>query len=83
MKFDARRVVLMHNHASGIMKPSDEDLYLTEQLYSALQKEDITLLEHLIVHKFDCIPILDTSLKQSISGFPVIMSEDMRKALLL
>ena len=82
-KFDARRVVLMHNHASGIMKPSDEDLYLTEKLYTALRKMDILLLEHLIVHKFDCIPILDAALRQSVSGFPMVMSEDIRRALLL
>ena len=81
--FDARRAVLMHNHASGIMKPSDEDLYLTKQLYTALREQDITLLEHLIVHKFDCIPILDTALRQSVSGFPTVLSENMQKALLL
>lgn len=81
-KFDAHRAVLMHNHASGIMKPSDEDLYLTAQLYTDLREMDITLLEHLIVHKFDCIPVLDTALKQSVSGFPMVMSEDMRKTLL-
>lgn len=81
-KFAARRVVLMHSHESGIMKPSDEDLYLTEQLYAALREQDVALMEHLIVHKFDCIPILDTAVKQSVSGFPTAMSEDMRQALL-
>ena len=82
-KFAARRVVLMHNHASGIMKPSDEDLYLTEQLHTALREKDIALMEHLIVHKFDCIPILDTAVKQSVSGFPTVLSENMRQALIL
>ena len=30
-QYKSERVVLMHNHAGGIMKPSGEDLYLTEQ----------------------------------------------------
>lgn len=82
-KFSLRRVVLMHNHESGILKPSDEDLYLTQQLYAALREQNITLLEHLIVHKFDCIPILDIAVKQSVSGFPLVMSADMRQSLLM
>ena len=70
-KYNAPRVVLMHNHANGIMKPSDEDLYLTQQLYSALAEDGITILEHLIVHKFDCLPILNQSIHQQVSGFPM------------
>ena len=75
-KHVAYRLVLMHNHANGIMKPSDEDLYLTEQLYDILQEKNITILEHLIVHKFDCLPILDQALRRRVSGFPVALTPE-------
>ena len=76
------RMVLMHNHANGIMKPSDEDLYLTEQLYNTLREKNITILEHLIVHKFECVPILDKALHKRASGFPLALTSD-EAALLL
>ena len=75
-KHSAYRIVLMHNHANGIMKPSDEDLYLTQQLYDSLLSKNITILEHLIVHKFDCLPILDQALHKCVSGFPVALTPD-------
>ena len=82
-KFSASRVVLMHNHANGIMKPSDEDLYLTQQLYTALQQKEITILEHLVVHKFDCIPILDKAVQKGTSRFPMVLSEEKVGEMLL
>lgn len=75
-KHSAYRIVLMHNHANGIMKPSDEDLYLTQQLYGSLLVKNITILEHLIVHKFDCLPILDQALHKCVSGFPVALTPE-------
>lgn len=82
-KYDAKQVVLMHNHANGVMKPSDEDLYLTQQLYQTLADDGIRILEHLIVHKFDCIPILDTAMHQCVSGFPLTLSDEEADKLLL
>lgn len=78
----AFRLVLMHNHANGIMKPSDEDLYLTEQLYNTLREKNILLMEHLIVHKFNCLPILDQAMHKRVSGFPASLTTD-EAALLL
>lgn len=75
-KFDAYRIVLMHNHANGIMKPSDEDLYLTKQLYNTLKEKGITILEHLIVNKFECIPILDRAIRKRVSGFPLTLTPE-------
>ncbi|MBQ5612873.1 MAG: RadC family protein [Clostridia bacterium] len=75
-KHEACRMVLMHNHANGIMKPSDEDLYLTEQLYNILREKNITILEHLIVYKLDCLPILDQALHARVSGFPVTLTPE-------
>ena len=74
-KHEACRLVLMHNHANGVMKPSDEDLFLTQQLYTALQEKKITLLEHLVIHKFDCLPILDRAIHKRVSGFPTVLDD--------
>ena len=39
-------------------------------------------MEHLIVHKFDCLPILDLAMKKPISAFPQQIVEDPNKFLL-
>ncbi len=67
---DAKFVILMHNHADGIMRPSEEDLYLTKTIYDYLNENDTVLLEHLIVHDLDAVPVLDTAIGDSVSGFP-------------
>ncbi len=52
----AEHVIISHNHFDNSTEPSLEDLYLTNLIGSALQKNDINLLEHYIVTEFDCIP---------------------------
>ncbi len=42
-------VICAHNHPSGGLSPSDEDLRFTRQLRIALTSVDITLLDHLII----------------------------------
>jgi len=69
---NAAQLVLMHNHADGIMHASDDDLYLTGNLYKELSEKGVTLLEHLIVHEFDVISILDESVGKPISGYAKI-----------
>ncbi len=45
-RMDARYVVLMHNHVDGAMRPSSEDLFLTQEIFRYLSENGITLLEH-------------------------------------
>jgi len=45
----AVRVIVAHNHPSGILDPSPEDLALTRQLLSGGQLLGIPLLDHLIL----------------------------------
>lgn len=47
----ATQIVLCHNHPSGSVRPSKADILLTEQLNKAANLMDITLLDHIIVHK--------------------------------
>lgn len=42
-------IILAHNHPSGTLKPSRQDIKLTEKFKSASEIMDIKLLDHLIV----------------------------------
>jgi DNA repair protein RadC len=43
------RLVVAHNHPSGSLEPSPEDIQLTNQLLKASQVMNIELLDHLII----------------------------------
>jgi DNA repair protein RadC len=45
----ASSIILCHNHPSGNLKPSDEDIKLTGQLRDAGKLLDIQVLDHIIV----------------------------------
>ena len=49
MQVQASAVLLAHNHPSGNIKPSDNDIQLTYTLFTAFRAVDIHLLEHLII----------------------------------
>ena len=42
-------VIVVHNHPSGNVRPSSEDIKQTERLKSALNVFDISLIDHVIV----------------------------------
>jgi len=42
-------VIVAHNHPSGNLKPSREDLALTKRLSTALQYMEMTLVDHFII----------------------------------
>ena len=45
----ASSIILVHNHPSGNLQPSQADLQLTRQLKTAGQAIDIAVLDHLII----------------------------------
>lgn len=45
----ASSVILIHNHPSGVAKPSDDDKFLTDKIELAASLFDISVLDHLIV----------------------------------
>lgn len=47
----AAAIIVAHNHPSGQLEPSPEDLAITRRLYEAGQLLGIELLDHLIVTK--------------------------------
>jgi DNA repair protein RadC len=49
LKENAAAVILAHNHPSGHVSPSPDDLRLTEELKGVLQRIDVRVIDHLIV----------------------------------
>ena len=45
----ASGVILAHNHPSGLLKPSTEDLLITKKLSDSLKLFDIKIIDHLII----------------------------------
>ena len=42
-------IILVHNHPSGNMRPSDADRHVTQKLKKGVSKLEIKVLDHLIV----------------------------------
>jgi DNA repair protein RadC len=49
LQHQASHVFLIHNHPSGNLKPSHEDLHITKRLVDAGRLLDIKVLDHLII----------------------------------
>lgn len=47
----ATQFILCHNHPSGSVKPSKADINLTEKISKAAQIMDISLVDHIIIHR--------------------------------
>ncbi len=60
----AAAAVLAHNHADGIVMPSEEDVRATERIRDALDGVGVRFIEHYIVTPDRCIPILHREGKQ-------------------
>jgi len=51
LKCNSASIILVHNHPSGNLKPSQADLELTRKLKSAGQFLDLPIIEHIILTK--------------------------------
>jgi DNA repair protein RadC len=54
-----KKIILIHNHPSGNLTPSAEDIHLTNQLKEGAKYLKIEILEHLIISEegFSSVPI--------------------------
>jgi DNA repair protein RadC len=59
---NATGLILVHNHPSGSLKPSQEDLSLTKQLTSAGRLMEIKIFDHLIISDKGYLSFGDESL---------------------
>lgn len=58
----AASVVLVHNHPSGNLNPSDQDRKLTRQIKEGAKFLDIQVLDHLILNDTDYYSLADNGL---------------------
>ena len=66
LTFNATSVILAHNHTSGIAIPSQEDIYTTKKVASAMKTLDVILADHLIVADGDWVSLADSGLLDNI-----------------
>jgi DNA repair protein RadC len=59
---NAAYLILFHNHPSGNLKPSDEDIRITKKLIEAGKTLDLYVLDHLIVAGDSYLSLADQSL---------------------
>ena len=59
---NAKSVIMVHNHPTGIVTPSKADILVTKQIFTALQSVDIKLQDHIIVGKDECYSFRDAGL---------------------
>ncbi len=55
---NAASAILVHNHPSGMLFPSDKDLAATMRIADALKSVQVDLIDHFIVVGNQCRPIL-------------------------
>lgn len=49
LEYNAKGVILVHNHPSGSLKPSKSDILLTRKVKEVFENIEIRLLDHLII----------------------------------
>ena len=49
LELDATHIILAHNHPSGVVEPSAEDMVFTSEIVKAAELMDIYLVDHLII----------------------------------
>ena len=48
-EYNAKSIIIVHNHPSGALKPSESDILITSKLKHLLEKLEVKLLDHIIV----------------------------------
>lgn len=51
IRYSTSQIIISHNHPSGLLKPSEEDLFMTKRLLEAGKILGIDVLDHIIVCK--------------------------------
>ncbi|MDR6299911.1 JAB domain-containing protein [Mesonia maritima] len=59
LKAVASNMIIVHNHPSGNLKPSETDIKLTHRLKKAAKTVEISLLDHLIISKEGYYSLVD------------------------
>ena len=59
LKVEANKVILVHNHPTGISTPSEADIKFTDKLYNALSIFEIDLLDHIVIGNMNYVSIYE------------------------
>ncbi|MCW1829252.1 DNA repair protein RadC [Enterobacter asburiae] len=59
---NAAALILVHNHPSGSLEPSQADVTITQKLKSALELIDVDVLDHFIVAGTETVSMADRGL---------------------
>ena len=59
LKLNASSIIISHNHPSGNLKPSDNDLILTKKLKDSLELMHVKLLDHIIISDTSYLSMVD------------------------
>ena len=68
VKLRASKIILVHNHPSGISTPSKADIDFTDKLFNAVKMFNIDLLDHIIVSKSEYTSVF-SYLQEKIENF--------------
>ena len=49
IELSANKIIIAHNHPSGQIKPSQEDINITKKIKSAVDTIDVLLLDHIVI----------------------------------
>ena len=59
-RYSGANFILVHNHPGGSPTPSEEDIILTQKIYSVTSPLNKFLIEHLIISGNRYVPIMQT-----------------------
>ena len=60
LRDQAAKVILAHNHVSGVALPSNSDIMTTNHIRAALSLISVELIDHVIVCDGDCVSMRDS-----------------------
>lgn len=67
--YNADSIILAHNHPSGNVMPSTEDVFSTRQVYQALTAIEVRLADHFVIIDGDYFSMAETGFLQQIIDF--------------
>jgi len=59
IKLEAKNLIISHNHPSGALRPSQNDIKLTNKLKKACELLDYNLADHIILTKDSYVSFID------------------------
>ena len=66
IKYKAVYVIIAHNHPSGNILPSIDDIQTTKSLNSALKLINVKLLDHIIFANDECLSLAESGLDDTL-----------------